>query len=59
MGLPLLTFGTFGAGLIVDPHKRFLYLMMENGKALRYGVGVGKAGLEFSGKARKSSCYRH
>jgi len=37
--------------VIVDPHKRFLYLVMENGKALRYSVGVGKAGLEFSGNA--------
>ena len=37
--------------IIVDPHKRFLYLMMGNGQALRYGVGVGKAGLEFSGTA--------
>ena len=37
--------------VVVDPHKRFLYLVMENGKALRYGVGVGKAGLEFSGIA--------
>ena len=37
--------------VVVDPHKRFLYLVMENGKALRYGVGVGKAGLEFSGTA--------
>ncbi len=37
--------------IIVDPYKRFLYLMMENGKALRYGVGVGKEGLEFSGTA--------
>ena len=25
--------------------------MREHGKALRYGVGVGKAGLEFSGTA--------
>src|SRR5260370_14375424 len=37
--------------VVFDPHKRFLYLVMENGKALRYGVGVGKAGLEFSGTA--------
>ena len=37
--------------VVVDPHKRFLYLVLENGKALRYGVGVGKAGLEFSGTA--------
>jgi len=37
--------------LVVDPHQRFLYLLMEDGKALRYGVGVGKAGLEFTGTA--------
>jgi lipoprotein-anchoring transpeptidase ErfK/SrfK len=28
--------------LVVDPGARFLYLVRENGKALRYGVGVGK-----------------
>jgi lipoprotein-anchoring transpeptidase ErfK/SrfK len=38
--------------IVVDPRDRFLYLVMENGKALRYGVGVGKEGLEFTGKAR-------
>ncbi|KKN79087.1 hypothetical protein LCGC14_0344150 [marine sediment metagenome] len=32
--------------IVVDPRARFLYLVMENGKAMRYGVGVGKAGLE-------------
>ena len=37
--------------LVVDPHKRYLYLVQEHGKALRYGVGVGKAGLEFAGTA--------
>lgn len=37
--------------LVVDPKNRFLYLVQENGKALRYGVGVGREGLEFSGTA--------
>lgn len=37
--------------IVVDPRERFLYLVMENGKALRYGVGVGKEGLEFTGDA--------
>ncbi|GLK73191.1 L,D-transpeptidase [Ancylobacter dichloromethanicus] len=37
--------------LVVDPGNRFLYLVQENGKALRYGVGVGRAGMEFSGTA--------
>ncbi len=37
--------------IVVDPYARFLYLVMENGKAMRYGVGVAKAGLEFVGEA--------
>lgn len=37
--------------VVVDPKSRFLYLVKENGKAIRYGVGVGKAGFEFSGSA--------
>ncbi|GEL41866.1 hypothetical protein MEX01_24570 [Methylorubrum extorquens] len=44
--------------LVVDPYRRFLYLVMEGGKAMRYGVGVGKAGFEFTGEAtvaRKAS----
>ncbi|WP_336279472.1 L,D-transpeptidase [Bartonella sp. CB175] len=36
--------------LIVDTQERFLYLIGENGKALRYGIGVGKEGLEFEGE---------
>nr|WP_018262979.1 L,D-transpeptidase family protein [Methylobacterium sp. WSM2598] len=44
--------------LVVDPYGCFLYLVMEGGKAMRYGVGVGKAGFEFTGEAtvaRKAS----
>ncbi|MDQ0504459.1 L,D-transpeptidase [Xanthobacter agilis] len=41
--------------LVVDPKNRFLYLVQENGKALRYGVGVGRAGMEFSGTASVGS----
>lgn len=37
--------------LVVDPGSRFLYLVQEGGKALRYGVGVGREGLEFTGTA--------
>lgn len=37
--------------LVVDPKHRFLYLVQEHGMALRYGVGVGREGLEFSGTA--------
>ncbi|CAD7032106.1 L,D-transpeptidase [Pseudorhizobium endolithicum] len=37
--------------IVVDPHSRFLYLVMKGGKAMRYGVGVAKAGTEFEGEA--------
>jgi lipoprotein-anchoring transpeptidase ErfK/SrfK len=37
--------------IVVDPHNRFLYLVEKGGKAVRYGVGVGRAGLEFKGTA--------
>jgi lipoprotein-anchoring transpeptidase ErfK/SrfK len=38
--------------VIVDTDARFLYLVQENGKALRYGVTVGEEGLAFSGRAK-------
>lgn len=38
--------------IVVDTANRFLYLVQENGMAMRYGIGVGKAGLEFEGSAR-------
>lgn len=38
--------------LIVDTPNRFLYLVMENGQALRYGVGIGRAGFSWGGRAR-------
>lgn len=37
--------------IVVDTKNRFLYLVQDNGRAIRYGIGVGKAGLEFSGSA--------
>ena len=37
--------------LLVLPKAHFLYLVTEQGKARRYGVGVGRAGLEFTGTA--------
>jgi lipoprotein-anchoring transpeptidase ErfK/SrfK len=37
--------------IVVDTNNRFLYLVMENGQALRYGIGVGKAGMAWSGTA--------
>jgi lipoprotein-anchoring transpeptidase ErfK/SrfK len=36
--------------IVVDTAHHFLYLTRENGKALRYGVGLGRAGFEWSGR---------
>jgi lipoprotein-anchoring transpeptidase ErfK/SrfK len=37
--------------IIVDPRKRFLYFVLGNNQAIRYGASVGKAGRRWSGAA--------
>ncbi len=37
--------------IVVDPSQRLLYFIMDNGSAIRYGVGVGRAGFAWSGEA--------
>ena len=37
--------------IIVDPKARFLYYVLGNGQAIRYGVSVGKQGRTWSGAA--------
>jgi lipoprotein-anchoring transpeptidase ErfK/SrfK len=37
--------------IVVETAARHLYLVEANGKAMRYGIGVGKAGLAFAGSA--------
>lgn len=37
--------------IIVEPSAHVLYLVLEGGKAMRYRVGVGKAGFAFTGRA--------
>lgn len=44
--------------IVVDTEQRRLYLTLEGGRALRYGIGVGQEGLAWSGRAtirRKAS----
>ena len=44
--------GNYRAGsIVVDPRGRFLYLVQGGGSARRYGVGVGRAALAWSGSA--------
>ncbi len=38
--------------VIVDTRQFYLHLVQENNRAMRYGVGLGRAGFEWSGRAR-------
>ncbi len=40
--------------IVIDTGKRFLYLVQSDGKAMRYGVGVGKQGFSWKGSQRIS-----
>jgi lipoprotein-anchoring transpeptidase ErfK/SrfK len=37
--------------IVVDTSAHFLYLVLGDGQAMRYGVGLGRAGFEWSGRA--------
>lgn len=44
--------GQYSAGtIIVNSSERRMYLVMEDGQALRYGVGVGRPGFQWAGNA--------
>jgi lipoprotein-anchoring transpeptidase ErfK/SrfK len=40
--------------LIVDTQNTYLYLVLGNGKAMRYGIGVGREGFTWSGSEKVS-----
>ena len=35
--------------VLIDTHNKFLYYVLGDGRAIRYGVGVGRAGFEWTG----------
>lgn len=37
--------------IVVDTSQHFLYLVLGDGQAIRYGVGLGRAGFEWTGRA--------
>jgi lipoprotein-anchoring transpeptidase ErfK/SrfK len=41
--------------IIIDTPNFFLYLVLEDGKALRYGIGVGRQGFTWSGVKQVSA----
>jgi lipoprotein-anchoring transpeptidase ErfK/SrfK len=48
----------YSAGtIVVKTHERRLYYVMGDGRAMRYPVGVGKAGKQWSGTARIDGKY--
>lgn len=38
--------------IVVDPNNYFLYQVRDDGTAIRYGVGVGRAGFAWKGEAK-------
>jgi lipoprotein-anchoring transpeptidase ErfK/SrfK len=40
--------------VIIDTRKRYLYLVLGAGKAVRYGIGVGREGFSWQGEQRIS-----
>lgn len=38
--------------IVIDTGEKFLYLVEPDGKAMRYGIGVGREGFEWQGTAR-------
>ncbi len=38
--------------IIVDTSEKYLYFVLPEGKAMRYGIGVGREGFEWKGTAR-------
>ncbi|PVB59569.1 L,D-transpeptidase [Labrenzia sp. 011] len=37
--------------IVVNPREKFLYLIQPGGRAIRYGIGVGRAGFSWNGEA--------
>lgn len=40
--------------IVIDTPNTYLYLVLGNGKAMRYGIGVGREGFTWSGRERIS-----
>jgi lipoprotein-anchoring transpeptidase ErfK/SrfK len=45
--------------IVVKTHERRLYLILDSGRAMRYPVGVGKAGKQWAGTTTIDGKYLH
>jgi len=41
--------------IVIDTPQRFLFLVQDNGTAVRYGIGVGKPGFSWAGEKKVSA----
>src|SRR5438874_5735119 len=54
----MVAFGGYSPGtIVVHTNERRLYLVVGNGQAMRYPVGVGRAGKQWSGASRIDGKY--
>jgi lipoprotein-anchoring transpeptidase ErfK/SrfK len=54
----VVAFSGFAPGtIVVVTHQRRLYYVLDDGHALRFPVGVGRAGMQWSGTARVEGKY--
>lgn len=54
----VVSFSGFAPGtIVVKTHERRLYYVFEYGRALRFSVGVGRAGMTWTGRARVEGKY--
>jgi lipoprotein-anchoring transpeptidase ErfK/SrfK len=52
--------GEYAPGtIVVKTHERRLYLVLDSGRAMRYPVGVGKAGKQWAGTTTIDGKYLH
>ena len=52
--------GDYAPGtIVVKTHERRLYLILDSGRAMRYPVGVGKAGKQWAGTTKIDGKYLH
>ncbi len=52
--------GAYSPGtIVVKTNERRLYLVLDQGHAVRYPVGVGKAGKRWAGATHISGKYQH
>jgi lipoprotein-anchoring transpeptidase ErfK/SrfK len=53
-----VSFSGYAPGtIVVKTHERRLYYVLDDGQALRFPVGVGRAGMQWSGAARVEGKY--